>query len=295
MELAPIILFVYNRPEHTRQTVASLQKNHFASNSELFIYSDGPRSNDHRASVSQVRDYVAKITGFKQVKIVHREKNMGLAQNIKDGVTSMLKTYKNVIVLEDDMILSPYFLEYMNHSLQKYEQVEEVISIHGYCVPIQYPQATFFLRGADCWGWATWQRGWKLFNDDASLLLEKLTQQKLLYAFDLDGTYDYSGMLRHQIDGRVNSWAIKWYASAFLANKLTLYPAQSLVQNIGGDGSGTHLQNAEHNNTPLNNHRILLQDIPIEESYSARKLICQHHSKYQNLKGKLKRILKWGY
>jgi hypothetical protein len=295
MTLAPIILFVYNRPEHTRRTIESLQKNKFSGESDLFIYADGPRQPEHEQAVKEVQDYLATITGFKKIEIKKRDKNFGLASNIIDGVTDIVNQFNKIIVLEDDMILSAHFLEFMNEALLKYENIEEVISIHGYCVPIDYPHSTFFLRGADCWGWATWRRGWQYFNQDSVYLLNQLKQKKLFYDFDFNGHYDYSGMLKKQITGEVDSWAIRWYASAYLNNKLTLYSSHSLVQNIGGDGSGTHEQNADHNQTNLSNHKIALDNIPVEESKLARKLIGKYHSKYQSKKDKLRTFLRWGY
>jgi len=295
MTLAPIVLFVYNRPEHTRLMIETLQKNHFASESELFIYSDAPKRPEHESAVNEVRGYLKTITGFKRVEILERTSNYGLAKSIIEGVTNIINQYDKIIVLEDDLILSPHFLTFMNEALWKYEHTDQVISIHGFNVPIDYPHPTFFLRGADCWGWATWRRGWALFNPDSRYLMEQLRKQKLLYDFDFEGCYNYSGMLQYQIDGIINSWAIRWYASAYLHNKLTLYPTRSLVQNIGGDGSGTHGQNAEQYQTVLNQDRIILPDIPVEESRIARKLIGKYHYRYQKWKIKLRKLLKWGY
>lgn len=139
------------------------------------------------------------------------------------------------------MITSPYFLQYMNDALSLYKDIEEVISIHGYSYPVKRTLPdTFFLRGADCWGWATWKRGWKLFNLDSSDLYQQLQVNQQCYTFDFEGTHSYCKMLKNNIQGKNDSWAIRWYASAFLRNKLTLYPGRSLIHNIGNDGSGSH-------------------------------------------------------
>jgi glycosyltransferase involved in cell wall biosynthesis len=295
MTLAPIILFVYNRSDHTRQTIEALQKNALAAKSELIVFSDGAKTSEQSAPVEAVRNYLKNVQGFKNVRIVERDRNFGLANNIIDGVTTTLNQFDTLIVLEDDLVVSPWFLDFMNEGLQKYKHTEEVISIHGYCIPANFPEPAFFIRGADCWGWATWKRGWKLFNPDSTALLQSLRQQKLLYAFDLDGSYDFSGMLQKEIEGKVNSWAIRWHATAFVLNKLTLYPGCSLVQNIGGDGSGTHAQNEVQDRTNLCTHKITLPDIAVVESKTARSLISQHYNRYQGIKSKLKKILKWGY
>ena len=197
--------------------------------------------------------------------------------------------------MEDDLITSPFFLQYMNEALDKYEHTEEVTSIHGYCLPIDYPGPLFFLKGADCWGWATWRRGWELFNADGRELMLQLKRKKLMYAFDFEGSHDYAGMLQQQIDGHIDSWAIRWYASAFLANKLTLYPGRSLVRNIGADGSGTHPQDAVQNQVELSETAVNLIDIPVEETKLARKLYGRHFYRYLGIKGKLRKWLKWGY
>ncbi len=142
-------------------------------------------------------------------------------------MTEVLDRYQKVIVLEDDLVISPHFLQFMNEALDLYKKEDNVISITAYIYPVEGPlPETFFLRGADCWGWATWKRGWNLFQADGLALLKKLEEQKLERDFDFDGAYPYTQMLKDQISGKNNSWAVRWYASAFLAGKLTLYPGE---------------------------------------------------------------------
>ena len=241
MSKAPIVLFTYARPEHTRHTVEALLKNDGVKNHDLIIFSDGPKSTKTELAVAEVRAYLSTISGFRSIRIHHRPCNLGLAQSVIEGVSQVLSEYERIIVLEDDLVTSPHFLTYMNEALDRFEPDERVISIHGYSYPVKTPLPdAFFLRGADCWGWATWRRGWKLFNPDGQALLDELEAKQLLYAFDFNGTFSYSKMLQGQIKGLNDSWAVRWYASAFLANKLTLYPGRSLVHNIGNDGTGTH-------------------------------------------------------
>lgn len=292
MNKAPILLFTYNRPLHTKRTIEALQKNEWADESDLFIFSDAGKNNTDKRNVQEVREYLASVGNFRSVNIIKRESNYGLANSIIDGVTRIVEHHKKVIVVEDDLLTSPFFLRFMNEALDKYEYEEDVISIHGYCLPIEYDESVFFLKGADCWGWATWERGWKLFNPDSHQLLQKLKEQKSVNEFDFNGTYDYSGMLKKQAEGKINSWAIRWYASAFVLNRLTLYPGRSLVRNIGGEGSGTHPQDERQYQVELNNHRVELKDIPIVESRYARELIEKHFHKHIGLKERLKRIFK---
>ena len=241
MKMAPIVLFVYDRPWHTRQTVESLQRNFGVSESELFVFSDGPKKSGDFDKITEVRQYLKTIGGFAEVTIIERDNNYGLARSIITGVTEIVSQFGTIIVLEDDMITSPYFLRYMNEVLKLYENDEKVIGVHGYVYPVKakLPE-TFFLKGADCWGWGTWKRGWDLFEADGTKLLEQLKARKLEQRFDFNGTYEYTRMLKDQIDGKNDSWAVRWYASALINNRLTLYPGQSLVHNIGTDSSGIH-------------------------------------------------------
>ena len=242
MGLAPIVLFVYNRPLHTQKTVEALLKNKLASASDLVIYSDAAKNEKALEKVSEVRSYIKTIQGFKSLKIVEQATNQGLARSIIRGVSEVISTDGKVIVLEDDLVTSPNFLTYMNRSLELYSDNEEVISIHGYNYPVSLtsPEKTFFLKGADCWGWATWKRGWEMFEQDGQKLLDYLVSKNLTADFNFNGSYPYTQMLKAQIAGKNDSWAIRWYASAYIQNKLTLYPAKSLVKNIGLDMSGTH-------------------------------------------------------
>lgn len=272
MSPAPIALFVYNRQSHTQLTIEALLRNLLVQESDLFIFSDAPRNSESVEAVRSVREYIKTIKGFKSIEIDERPKNLGLANSIIDGVTRLCETYGRVIVLEDDMVTSPFFLTYMNEGLERYEDDDRVISIHGYVYPSSQPlPEAFFLRGADCWGWATWRRGWALFNSDGQFLLDELKRCKLTRLFDFDDTYQYTEMLVGQIKGTNDSWAIRWYASAFLADKLTLYPGRSLVHNIGNDNSGTHCGSSRSLDVELSGKPINLDSIRVEPSSRARQ------------------------
>jgi hypothetical protein len=277
MSPAPIALFAYNRPAHLGRTLEALRKNDLASHTDLHIFSDGPKADKDAPLVDAVRASLRDVSGFKSVTVVQRAANVGLANSIIQGVTEVCNRSGRVIVLEDDMVTSPWFLRYMNDGLETYESDQEVISIHGYIypVPTALPE-TFFLRGADCWGWATWMRGWKLFNADGATLLAQLEQRALTDAFDFDGAYGYTEMLRGQIAGRNNSWAIRWHASAFLSDKLTLYPGRSLVQNIGLDASGTHCGSSEEFKTRLASEPVTIRRQRLTENLTARREIANH-------------------
>ena len=270
--LAPIVLFVYNRPWHTKQTINALLQNEGAIESELIIYSDAAKSSKDCANVQAVRNYISSISGFKRVEIIEREKNWGLASSIIDGVTATVSEFGKVIVLEDDMVTSPFFLSYMNDALNRFSNDPRVISVHAYTYPVKeiLPEA-FFLKGADCWGWGTWKRGWDHFNADGQELLGELNRRELIEEFDFKGAYGYSRMLKAQIAGHNDSWAIRWYASAFLANKLTIYPGRSLVHNIGNDDSGMHCGWSKKHDARLSESPIDLSNILVAHSNVAYK------------------------
>lgn len=277
MEFAPIALFVYRRVEHTGQTIESLKMNELASESDLIIFSDSAKNEKDKSQVESVRQLISGVEGFKSVKLILNRDNKGLANSLISGITEVVNEYGKIIVLEDDMITSRFFLRYMNNALNLYEQNDKVISIHGYVYPVmQKLPETFFLKGADCWGWATWQRGWKLFNADSKLLLNEIRKRKLEFEFDIDGTTNNLKMLKNQIAGKVDSWAIRWHASAFINEKLTLYPGRSLVRNIGMDDMGTHTKSTKIYETVLSDTPIEVAEIPIEQNLEARKAFKEY-------------------
>ena len=243
MRYAPVVLFVYNRLTHLSKTVEFLQKNELALESDLFIFSDGPKDTEiDRERVFAVRKYIKTIKGFQNVSIVENAHNQGLAKSVIGGVTNVINRYEKVIVLEDDLETSPDFLRFMNEGLDRYKNEKKVmqISSHMFDVNIKSQTNAIFLPFTTSWGWATWKDAWDCF-DSSMLGVEKLkVDRQLQNRFNLDGAYDYFKMLKRQLSGEIDSWAIRWYLSVFMLNGLTLYPSKSLVRNIGFDGSGTH-------------------------------------------------------
>lgn len=292
--LSPILFFAYKRLEHTRSSINALLKNDLASESHLIVFCDGAKTPDEEESVNRVRDYFKSVVGFGAITINERPLNLGLSKSIISGVDEVLLTYPKAIVLEDDLITSPHFLRYMNEALAFYENNEAVISVHGWVCPTKKKlPGTFFLRGADCWGWGTWSRSWNLLQRDPKVLLDELNKKKLTHEFDFHGAYPYTSMLESCIEGRVDSWAIRWHASAFLLNKLTLYPCESLVNNIGNDGTGTHKGNSKNFDVSLSQNPILVKTIDIEPSdigFSVFREYFLHNESYWS--SILKRALK---
>jgi len=249
VNLAPIVLFVYNRLWHTKQTIEALQKNEFAKETELFIYADGVKekvSKDDIKKVEEVRSYIKTITGFKKVVITERNENYGLAENIIFGVTEIINKFGKIIVLEDDIVTSPFFLQYMNNALNFYENESKVMTISAYSYPINSENLpeTYLLRPSACWGWATWENSWKFFNNDIDNTIKKFSK-KDIYTFDADGTAKFWEQVIANKKGRLKTWAIFWSASMFVQNGLTLFPKFSYTNNIGHDNSG---ENCDTNN-----------------------------------------------
>jgi len=278
-EVAPIALFAFDRPSHLEQTLTALAENPQAQESDLTIFSDGPRSDADSPSVRQVREIARAWTtkgAFHRVSIIERPENLGLARSVIEGVTQILSESDTIIVLEDDLVVSPDFIRYMNEALRLYQDESSVISIHGFTMNVgSVLPETFFLRGADCWGWATWRRGWQVFESDGQLLLDRLDDSGEVDDFDFGGNYPYRDMLERQVRGIVDSWAVRWHAAAFLAGKLTLYPGRSLVRNIGQEGSGTHSMERASHSVHENRFEFPVQKIDPVESPEARRAFQQ--------------------
>lgn len=240
--LAPIALFVYNRPEHTRRTLAFLQKNLLADESRLFIFSDAAKNDADKKKVEETRDFIKTVDGFKSVKIIERKESFGLAASIIDGVSELTKEYGKVIVFEDDLLASPFTLRYFNEALRTYQEEERVMQISAYMFPLKNAEnlpETFFFRATTSWGWATWERAWNHFEPNVSLLYQQFDQTKIR-EFSIDGSMNYWKQLLDFKSHKNNSWSIRWYASVFLNKGLVLHPRESLIDNIGHDGTGVH-------------------------------------------------------
>lgn len=240
-QLAPIVLFTYNRLKHTKQTIEALQENVYASDSELFIYSDAPKTDKAVAEVQAVRDYLHSINGFKKITIIERDENWGLARNIIYGVTSIVNKYGKIIVLEDDIVTSRYFLKYMNDALKIYEGEPKVMAVSGYTANIRLDDVpeTFFLPWTSCWGWATWKRVWDNFERNPEKLISQFTKEDI-YKFNLDNSYNFWSQVVDNANGKLFTWAVFFYATVFAHDGLVLYSAGSLSKNIGFDYTGEH-------------------------------------------------------
>lgn len=284
--LSPIILFVYNRPLHTRRTLQALEKNILASESILYIYSDGAKTAEDVDLVNEVRAIIRAPLAFQKIKIIERKKNYGLADNVIDAVSEIIEIHGKAIVLEDDLECSPYALKYFNDALEKYENTERIMQISGYMYPISNVQnipETFFFRVANSWGWATWRRAWQQFNPDIDSLTRDFTKEKIK-KFSIDGKENFWRQVKLYKAKKINSWAIRWYLTVFNQDGLVLYPRESMIQNIGTDGSGTHSDLDTAYKVNLATSPVVIFTEKIEENPEAYLAIKRF---YSNRKGSL--------
>ena len=278
MENAPILIFTYKRLEPLKLTIEALQNNALSAESNLYIFSDGPKAEKDRDQIQKVRSYLSTIAYFKSVTIKESSVNKGLANSIIDGVTEVLKFADKVIVLEDDLLTTPNFLSYMNCALQMYQNTEAVFSISGYSFnlgdEITEPCDSYFLKRGWSWGWATWRDRWQEVDWQVSDYKDFSKDRAKRKAF-AEGGSDLNGMLKKQMNGRLDSWAIRWFYHQFKIKGLTLYPVKSKVYNNGFDALATHTNGAGRRYQPLlDNEHLLTFNLPsqvsINDTYNKR-------------------------
>ncbi|MEZ9917151.1 hypothetical protein AB4404_12030 [Vibrio breoganii] len=293
---APILLFVYNRLEHTINTIEALKKNHLASESTLIIISDGAKNNSSQSEVDEVRDYIKTVTGFKSLEIVLQEKNLGLSENIITGVTKYINIYGKVIVLEDDLLSSEYFLLYMNEALNLYEQNDNIWHISGWNYPICSDglSDTFLWKLMNCWGWATWKNRWINFDKNPDKLINDFSKEDI-YKFNLDGSYNFWSQVEANKSGNKDTWAIFWYATIFINGGWCLNPSDSLINNIGLDASGTHRSLSKHYTTSLLDRKVNLEESTERNNNLAYSRIKNFFLKNYSFKARLFRKVKYLY
>lgn len=293
---APVVLFVYNRLDHTKKVIESLSKNVLADQTDLYVFSDAAKSENGLEKVNEVRKYIRREDwreSFQKVTVVEAEQNKGLARSIIGGVTGILKEYGKVITIEDDLVLSPFFLQYMNGALDYYQDVPDIWSISGYSFPMRslkkYPHDVFYSYRGCSWGWATWLDRWEKTDwevrDYPKLMLDKGWQKR----FNRGGA-DLTGMLSMQMEGKINSWAIRWVFTQSNLNMYTVYPKSSYILNDGCDGSGTHVGNTDEYRTNIQGG---VSKCKFERLGIDRKIAREFWYKYSDtLDKKIKRNLK---
>ena len=302
-DLAPIVLFVYNRPWHTKKTLDALAKNELANASELYVFCDGPKQGARSEvlnSISETRTIAKNENRFEKLTVIEAPLNKGLAKSIIEGVTEIVNKYGKIIVLEDDIVTSPGFLNYMNDALDLYQKEDKVMHVSGYMYPVkkELPE-TFFIRPTSCWGWATWSNRWKFFDRNPKALFNRMDEASRK-KFDLNGTNEFWPQITKNMTGEINTWAIFWYAEIFLRGGLCVSPSQSYTGNIGFDGSGTNCvdeYNLQHSLLQLNLNQEIDFDVPLEENLLAISRIRSIYTLRKNILSrifnKLKTFMPW--
>jgi hypothetical protein len=300
--LAPIVFFAYNRPDHTRQVLESLQRNKYADESLLWIYVDGPKpgaSEETLAAIAAVKKAVHEKKWCKEVTIIEATVNKGLVKSNIEGVTKMVNEFGKVIVMEDDNLVSPGFLTYMNDALDFYENNPRVMHISAYVRPdlrtVNIKEPTFFFYHTRTWGWGTWKRAWDKFTPDAMAVWKAVKKKGNIKKLNMDGTFEFFWGLEAVSESNMNSWNTIWHSVVFLHDGLVLYPRRSLVSNIGHDGSGT---NCEPDDRFLINDAELATEIPVTEiplieNEAIRKHYISLHSFRYRLKFAIKHYLRY--
>ena len=268
--LAPIILFVYNRPEHTKKTVDALKKNEFASESVLYVFSDGAKEDateEQKNKIREIRNYIHTTTGFKELIIEEAPKNKGLANSVIYGVTKVINKHGKAIVVEDDIVTHPFFLRFMNECLYKYEDRSDIFMIGGYNMAFEFPwwywKDIYVVHRSCSWGWATWKSRWDLADwsvSDYSIMCQDINLQN---KFNRGGN-DMFPMLTAQMNGKIDSWAIRWDYCLYKNNAVCLRPTKTLVHNYGMDGTGIHCGTGELNTAPEYKRRTYVIKLPLD-------------------------------
>ena len=245
--LAPIIIFFYNRLDHSVQTIEALKQNEMAKDSVVFIFCDGPKANASEEQIRKIRevqDFAESITGFKEVTVEKAEKNRGLANSVIYGVTKIIREYGKAIIVEDDIITHPYFLRFMNEALNFYANDARIFTIGAFTenivIPVDYPHDVFLVPRVESWGWATWadrwlSADWDINHYPALTQGERNDRARLCLGGD-----DLWIMLLNQQSGKVDSWAVRWQWNMCHQGKLCLRPRYTLVRNVGLDGTGVN-------------------------------------------------------
>lgn len=288
--IAPIILFTYKRLDTLKQTLTALQENYLAEKVELFIYSDAAKGEQDEEAVNAVREYIHSIKGFKTVVVIESPFNKGLATSIIEGVNMVLETYEAVIVLEDDLVSSPNFLNYMNQALHFYKDKDKVFSIAGYSIPIHNYESqsdVYFTSRSSSWGWATWKDRWEVIDwevKDYSLFKNNSVVRQ---NFNKMGS-DMVQMLDRQMNGKINSWAIRWCYHQFKYNLYSVHPFVSTIENVGFNSS-----DATNTKEKFNRYKTKLDsgekvEFNFSDEYNLKSKIIKQFTHPFSLKSRLK-------
>jgi hypothetical protein len=296
MELAPIIIFSYNRPSHLKKTLNSLKKNKLSKKSKVYFFSDGPKTKNltELKKINLVRKIIKNTKNFKCKEFFFHKKNVGLKKNILNGVTKILKKHKKVIILEDDIIVTKYFLDFMNQSLSFYTNKKKIWHISGWNYDLglkrehRNDKDAFFIKNMNCWGWGTWRNRWDKLIVDPNFFYKKMNK-KDIENFNLSNSINNWSQLMRNKNKTLKTWAIYWNATIFYYKGLCLNPKISMINNIGMDGSGTNSIVEKIKIQKLSKIKNFNLPTFIKEDLKLRGKIISHMNKrkWQNLRMKV--------
>ena len=292
-EKPPIAVFGFTRHEELSKCLSSLENNRGASEFSVFIYIDGPRSDLDLESVEKTRAIALGEWRFKNVEVTIREKNLGLSNSIKTGLESVFKTHESVIVVEDDLVLHSEFLNFMAQGLERYSTQKLVASIQGFSLIEQTNDESYFIQGADCWGWATWRDRWESVCWDSKVLsnqIKKLGKDKL---FNFENTYNFMRLLELNSRKKIDSWAILWQASMFLQSRVSLYPPFNLVLNEGFRQKATHTESTPRNLPQLTSRELWTYPQGVKMDHVNYMKIVNAYSQFIPTLHLARRIKRW--
>jgi hypothetical protein len=290
----PVVLFAYNRAFHTQKTLQALANNIGAAETELYVFIDAARNETDVISNNEVKNLFQQVSGFKQVYVTAREENFGLAKNIISGVSHVINKHGRAIVLEDDIVTSRYFLQYMNDALDTYDDNHKVGAVSGCNYPVELNDLvndTYFLRIPLCWGWATWSSRWKYFEKETEKL--QFINKKTIRQINFNETHNYFKQATDNRNGKINTWFIFWYISHVQRGLLTLFPKISMVENIGHDGSGEHCSGENDYAVAASDQPISVQkqDV-VETTYAVKAHIAYFKSLRKPFFNRVVRLIK---
>ena len=265
-DLAPIVVTVFNRSEHTKKMVNSLLNNNLADRSEIYFFCDNYKKASQKIEIEKTIRFLNQVVGFKDKKIIIREKNYGMVKNTLCAVDYICSHHDKFIFLEDDAELSSHFLIFMNACLNYYKDKKKVMGITGWkypCGALQDNNKVVFTRLGESWTWATWKDRWEKYNREDSIMTKFTKNMK--YEFNFHNTNLFWNQLVGNKSKRMHTWSIYWYAAFFLNQGLCAAPPESLVINTGNDGTGTHTKKNNIFHTKITNKTSFNFNDNIEE------------------------------
>lgn len=295
--MVPVLLFTYKRLDALKKTIEALSANELADQSDLYIFSDGPKTEKDQKPIQEVRAYLKTVKGFNNINIKASEVNKGLANSIISGVSEVMELSDKVIVMEDDLLTTSNFLMFMNKALSKYENEQKVFSVSGYSMnlnqDVNQPGETYFLNRGWSWGWATWKNRWEHVDWEMKDYESFKNDKNKKSEFAMGGS-DLNKMLRNQMEGALDSWAIRWFYHQLKVKGLTLYPTYSKVYNNGFDQLATHTTGSNSRYLPLldeelSNEIFFPKSIEISEGY--QKAFLKNMSVKARIRSKIETIL----